>query len=462
MKAKNMKNKNILVFMATLVVIVGVSILAYLACTSVGKGQSTSVSQEVENASTDTSNTEGQSEGSVNETDSEGNEVTSQEVGVKRNSIKLGLDLQGGVNIVYEPKDYSPSDEEISAAKAMIQKRLDAKGYTEAEVTVEGSNRLRVDIPGVEDPQKAIEEIGAAGMLRFLDLEGNEIVTGTNISKASAYQNSATGEYYVGIEMDSEGTEAFSNFTKESVGSPILIMLDETILSMPTINAHITDGSGMITGNFTLEEAKDLADSINAGALPFALEATSAMGIGAKLGLDALNTSLLAGVIGFVIISIFMIAMYRICGVAADLALILYVGLLILVLSAMNATLTLPGIAGILLSVGMAVDANVIIFVRIKEEIKLGRSVRAAVDAGFDKAFSAILDGNITTLIAAGVLYIFGTGLIKSFATTLGIGILISMFTSLVVTRIILKAFVGMELRKPSLYVNTKKLSKEA
>lgn len=450
MKGKNTKAKSILVFLCMLAVIAAVSCLAYLACMNVGVGQKTTqaeVTQEVQQ----------------DETKAEDEAVEPVQKSFK--TIKLGLDLQGGVNIVYEPKlDRAATQEEIAAARTMIQKRLDAKGYTEAEVSLEGSNRIRVDIPGVEDPQKAVEEIGAAGMLRFLDADGKEIVTGKNVAKADAqgYNDNGQTKIVVNVEMDSEGTQLFSDFTKDHIGSQIFILLDETLLSMPTIQAHILDGKGMITGNFTIEEAQDLADGINAGALPFALEPVNSMGIGAKLGLDSLNSSMLAGIIGFILILIFMVAVYRICGVAADIALVFYVALLILVLSAMETTLTLPGIAGILLSIGMAVDANVIIFARIKEELALGRSVRAAIDAGFDKAFTAILDGNITTLIAAVVLYIFGTGLIKSFATTLGIGIVISMFTAIVITRVILKSFINMEIKKPSFYANLKKYSKEA
>ena len=418
MKGKNTKAKSIFIFLGMLILVAAISGLAIFAC--LGEG---------------------------------------------RSSIKLGLDLQGGVNIVYEPKlDREPTEEEMSAARLMIQKRLDAKGYTEAEVSQEGSKRIRVDIPGVEDPQKAIEEIGAAGLLRFVDSEGNEIVTGKNVKKAlpQAYSTNTGTEVVVSVEMDSEGTKLFSDFTKDHIGEPITILLDETFLCQATIEAHISDGKGQISGNYTLDKARELADGINAGALPFALEPVNSMGIGAKLGLDSLNASLIAGLIGFIVILIFMGVMYRLCGLAADIALILYVAILVLVLSAMEATLTLPGIAGILLSIGMAVDANIIIFVRIKEELSLGRSVRSAVNAGFSKAFSAILDGNVTTLIAAVVLYIFGTGLIKSFATTLGIGIVISMFTALVVTRILLKALVNMDIRKTSFYAMLKKQSKEA
>ncbi|MDF2877455.1 MAG: secD [Clostridia bacterium] len=461
MKGKNTKLKSIFLFILMLIVIAGAAYLAYSASMNVGKAQKTTEVEQVEQTPEEATEVEGQAaeaEGQEAEGDSE--EAAVPEVKKAQNTIKLGLDLQGGVNIVYEPKlDRKPTGDEMSAARTMIQKRLDAKGYTEAEVSLEGNDRIRVDIPGVEDPQKAIEEIGAAGMLKFLDQEGKEIVTGKDVTKATPQgtsQNGAT-QVVVSVEMNEAGTKLFSDFTKNNIGQPIFIMLDETLLSYATINDHILDGKGMITGNFTPEEAKELAEGINAGALPFTLDPVNSNGIGPKLGMDSLNTSLKAGAIGFIIILIFMVAFYRICGIAADLALIFYISLVILILSAMGATLTLPGIAGILLSVGMAVDANVIIFVRIKEELVLGRSVPAAVDAGFNKAFSAILDGNVTTLIAAAVLYIFGTGLIKSFATTLGIGIVVSMFTAIVITRMLLKAFISMRIKNPALYAAVKK-----
>ena len=514
MKTRNTKCKSVWILILLLVVISCVSGLAYVACRSIGQNQSTEINkqagsttepaagteentEEADNVKEQTDTTEEQSETRVDENaegsndananlenNKESNEATNSEdeavVTTKkegffdRNKIKLGLDLQGGVNIVYEPQlEENLSDEDLAAsmqaAQALIQKRLDAKGYTEAEVSIEGTKRLRVDIPGVEDPQKAVNEIGAAGMIYFYDqpilMENQEvtpILTGKNIANARATQNTQSGEYSVAIQLDDEGTKIFDEYTAAHQGESIYIYLDNTLLSYPTLSAHITDGSGVITGDFTLEEAKDLANGINAGSLPFTLEAISATGVGAKLGIDALHSSLLAGVIGFVIIMVFMLVMYRMCGLAADIALVLYVGLMILVLTVMNATLTLPGIAGILLSIGMAVDANVIIFARIKEELGVGRSVRLAVDAGFSKAFRAIVDGNITTLIAAGVLYFFGTGLIKSFATTLIVGIVISMFTALVVTRIALKAFVGMNIKKPTHYARLKKLGKEA
>lgn len=459
MKFKNAKVKSIFIFILTLVVIAGVSFVAYKASMNVGKSQQKAQVEETA-AKEDEASKQGEEATTEGTAQVEDGQASDEKKTVVNNTIKLGLDLQGGVNIVYEPKiEGTPTADQMSAARTMIQKRLDAKGYTEAEVTLEGTKKIRVDIPGVADPQKAIQEIGAAGMLRFLDQEGKEIVTGKNVTKATAngVQDNGQSKIVVSVEMDKEGTKLFSDFTKNSIGQPIYIMLDETMLSFATIQAHITDGKGMITGNFTAEEAKELADGINAGALPFTLDPVNSSGIGPKLGMDSLRTSLTAGIIGFIIILIFMVAFYRICGIASDIALVLYVGIVILVLSGMGATLTLPGIAGILLSIGMAVDANVIIFARIKEELVVGRSIRAAVDAGFHKAFSAILDGNVTTLIAAGVLYIFGTGLIKSFATTLGIGIIVSLFTALTVTRVILKSFIGMNIKNPALYAAFKK-----
>ena len=537
MKAKNKKLNSILTLIVLFVVIGCVTFFAYKACKSVGKGQSSDVNQVTTEAATNTEATDAEASESPEATEeakasespeateeakasespeateeakasespeateeakasespeaTDGAEVTEspeatdeakdkETTKVKKpgffdtNKIQLGLDLQGGVDIVYEPQlDEGMSEEELASAmqgaQALIQNRLDTNGYTEAEVAIEGTTRLRVQIPGVEDPQKAIDEIGAAGMLYFYDqpilAEGqkvNTILTGKNIKSARAAQNSQTGEYVVSIQLDDEGTKIFDDYTANHLGETIYIYLDDTLLSYPSLSAHITDGSGQISGHFTLESAKKLADGINAGALPFTLTAISADSVGAKLGTDALRTSLLAGIIGFIIIMVFMAVMYRICGIAADIALVLYVGLEVLVLTMMNATLTLPGIAGILLSIGMAVDANVIIFARIREELNTGKSVRLAVEAGFDKALRAIIDGNITTLIAAAVLYFFGTGLIKSFATTLIVGIVISMFTALVITRLVLKSFVGMNIKKPTLYAKINKTGKEA
>lgn len=370
-------------------------------------------------------------------------------------SIKLGLDLQGGVNIVYEAAIEDPTADDMAAALEMIQTRLTKEGYTEADAAIEGSNRIRVDIPGVEDAQEAINSIGAAAMLEFRDMEGNVILTGRDVKKASFQSyvdNLGMQQNGIGLLFNDDGKKVFADYTKDHVGEYMTIALDDQILGQPVIQQPIPTGEASISGSYTAEEAQQMADRIQSGSLPFALKVISSNGVGAKLGMGALNSSLLAGSIGFAFIMIFMIALYRVSGVAADLALILYIAVVIMILSLTGSTLTLPGIAGIILSIGMAVDANVIIFTRIKEELALGKSVRSAVDAGFSKAFSAIVDGNVTTLIAAVVLWALGSGVIRSFAQTLGIGIAVSMFTALVITKTLLKLILGMGIKKPSLY----------
>lgn len=374
-------------------------------------------------------------------------------------NIRLGLDLAGGVNIVYEADKENPTSAEMAAAKELIQGRLDRGNYTEAEVSIEGEKRLRVDIPGVDDPEKAIEDIGSTALLQFISPEGEVILTGNEVKDARRdviTDNNGISRPVVVVEFNDKGRDAFAEATQKYINQVIVIALDETIISYPVVEDVITTGTAFISGNFSIEEADELAARIKAGALPFKLNVLQSKSVGAKLGTDALNTSLKAGLIGTILVLLFMLIFYRVSGLAADIALIFYCGTIIVILSAMEATLTLPGVAGIILSVGMAVDANVIIFERIKEELNSGKSIRAAVDAGFSKAFSAILDGNITTLIAAAILFWLGTGLIKSFAQTLAIGIILSMFTALVVTRIIIKQFVNIGLKNPKLYCANK------
>lgn len=374
-------------------------------------------------------------------------------------NIRLGLDLAGGVNIVYEADKENPTSAEMAAAKELIQGRLDRGNYTEAEVSIEGEKRLRVDIPGVDDPEKAIEDIGSTALLQFISPEGEVILTGNEVKDARRdviTDNNGISRPVVVVEFNDKGRDAFAEATQKYINQVIVIALDETIISYPVVEDVITTGTAFISGNFSIEEADELAARIKAGALPFNLNVLQSKSVGAKLGTDALNTSLKAGLIGIILVLLFMLIFYRVSGLAADIALIFYCGTIIVILSAMEATLTLPGVAGIILSVGMAVDANVIIFERIKEELNSGKSIRAAVDAGFSKAFSAILDGNITTLIAAAILFWLGTGLIKSFAQTLAIGIILSMFTALVVTRIIIKQFVNIGLKNPKLYCANK------
>lgn len=371
--------------------------------------------------------------------------------------IRLGLDLKGGVNIVYEAdvkKD--PDQKDMNAAIEMIRVRLDREGYTESDVAQEGARRIRVDIPGVKDASQAVREIGATAQLSFVGPDGEVALQGKNVKSATKqiYQDQRTGgsKIVVALEFDSEGTKLFAAATEKYINQPLSITLDDTVVSAPVVNSVISDGKATIEGSFNNEDADVLAGRIEAGSLPFNLNAISSNGVGAKLGMSALETSLFAGMIGVIFIMLFMLVMYKASGLAADLALCFYIALLIITLSAMKATLTLPGIAGIILSIGMAVDANVIIFARIQEELNIGRSVRVAVDAGFSKALSAILDGNITTLMAAGVLYYLGSGIIKSFAQTLAVGIIISMFTALIVTKMIVKLFINVGIQNPALY----------
>lgn len=371
-------------------------------------------------------------------------------------NIKQGLDLKGGVYIVYEAeKDGAPTAQEMAAAVSMLQQRVDYKGYFDAEVSQEGDRRIRVEIPGVEDAAAVVEEIGEAAHLTFRAMNddgtpGDVLVDGANVADADkAYQNNSI---VVTLNFDSEGAAAFSNATSNNIGKQIGIYMDDMLISAPTVQNAITNGQAVITGDFSAEEAEDLAAKIRAGSLPFSLTALEYNAVGARLGADSLSTSVKAGAIGVILVLIFMLIRYRVPGLLADVALIGYTAINLVVMSLFGITLTLPGVAGLILGIGMAVDANVIIFERIKEEVNAGKSVKTAIKNGFSKALSAILDGNITTLIACGVLLWLGTGPIKGFAQTLILSIVVSMFTALVVTRILLYTFVNIGVKSPKLY----------
>lgn len=371
------------------------------------------------------------------------------------NDIKLGLDLAGGVSITYQAVgDEEPSATDMSDTVYKLQLR--AQSYsTEAEVYKVGSNRISVDIPSVTDANKVLEELGQPGTLSFLDKDGEEVMTGSDVQSAQAgIQDKSNGqkEYVVQLTLTEEGSQKFAEVTAEQIGETISIVYDGETVSSPTVNSAITGGQCEIIGLESYEAAETLASTIRIGALPIGLEEISSEVVGAKLGQEAISTSLKAGAIGFVLVMLFMLVMYGIMGVAADLALALYVALMIFLLSAFQMTLTLPGIAGMILSIGMAVDANVIIFSRIREELALGKSVDTAIKEGFSKAMSAILDGNITTLIAAFVLWWRGTGTVKGFAQTLALGIVLSMFTALFVTRFVLNGLYNLGLSKPKMY----------
>ncbi len=370
--------------------------------------------------------------------------------------IKRGLDLSGGVSIVYQADKENVTDDEMRMATTLIQNRLDRKNWTEAEVARQGSNRIRVEIPGVDDAETAIEELGKTAQLMFVDEEGNVLLDGSMVEDASKEVGSVSGnsaaQPYVSLKFNEEGTAAFAEATKNNINKIIYIIMDDEIISAPVVNSVISDGNAMITGNFTGESAQELADLIKEGAMPFNLTVMEMNNIGARLGANAIETSLKSAVVGVALVLIFMLLVYRAGGFAADWALCIYMGLEIAVLSLFNVTLTLPGIAGVILSVGMAVDANVIIFERFKEEVSSGKTMRSAVKGSFSRALPAILDGNITTLIAAAVLYFMGTGTIKGFAVTLMIGIVISMFTAIVITRLIIMGIIGLGIDKPSYF----------
>jgi SecD/SecF fusion protein len=378
--------------------------------------------------------------------------IGSKEIG-GANKVKLGLDLAGGVSITYTTVKEGPSDKDIKDTVYKLRKRIDEKGYTEGEVYREGSNRINVDIPGVTDANKVLEELGKPGKLEFIGPDDVVILSGEDVKDANAkIVEGEVDPYIIALEFNKEGKQKFAEATKKFIGQRISIVYNGKSIMDPVVNQAIPDGNATISNMGSLERAEDMAANIRIGALPLELQELRSNVVGAKLGKAAVDTSVKAGFIGICIILLFMIIIYRIPGLAADIALVFYSALIVIILSLFNLTLTLPGIAGIILSIGMAVDANVIIFSRIREELALEKTLRASVKAGFKKATSAILDGNITTLIASVILFVMGTGPIKGFAQTLAIGIIISMFTALVVTRIILSAFVGIGIKNKKLY----------
>lgn len=379
--------------------------------------------------------------------------VGENKTGAAKN-IPLGLDLAGGVSITYQAKGETPSAEEMNDTIYKLQKRVE--GYsTEAQVYPQGDDRINIEIPGVTDANAILEELGKPGSLSFQDMSGNELLSGTDIktAEAKAYKdNLNNNDYEVALTLTDEGAEKFAEATAANIGSRIAIVYDGETISAPTVQTAITNGNAAITNMESYESAEQLASTIRIGSLKVELEEIQSKVVGAQLGADAIRTSLLAGIIGFALVVIFMIIMYRLPGVAAGIALTSYVGITLGLLNAFEITLTLPGIAGIILGIGMAVDANVIIFARIREEIGAGKSVKGAIKTGFQKALSAILDGNITTLIAAIILSLKGSGSVKGFAHTLALSIVVSMFTALVITRLVMNAFYALGLQDAKLY----------
>ncbi|BDF33488.1 protein translocase subunit SecDF [Lachnospiraceae bacterium] len=374
-------------------------------------------------------------------------------------NIKLGLDLAGGVSITYQVKDKNPSEEEMRDTIYKLQKRVEQYS-TEANVYQEGDDRINIEIPGVSDANTILDELGKPGSLSFQTQDGETVITGSDVKTASARageDDMGNKEYSVELDLNEEGTKKFAEATEANVGKTISIIYDDETISSPTVQTAITGGQAYITGNFSYEEAENLASTIRIGGLKLELTELRSNVVGAQLGEQAISTSLKAGAIGLAIVFLFMICVYLLPGLASSLALIIYTGLVLVILNAFNVTLTLPGIAGIILSIGMAVDANVIIFARVREEMSKGKSVRNSLKTGFQKAMSAIVDGNVTTLIAAAVLWFKGSGSVKGFAQTLAIGIIVSMFTALVITRMIIYAFYAVGLRKEQLYYRPRK-----
>lgn len=377
--------------------------------------------------------------------------------GAARNII-LGLDLSGGVSITYQAKEDNPSAEDMSDTIYKLQQRVE--GYSEeAQVYQEGNNRINIEIPGVSDANAILEELGKPGSLEFTDPEGNVVLDGTDVAEAEggvAQDDTGNNQYVVSLQLTTEGTKKFAEATEENLGQQISIVYDGEVISAPVVQSVISDGRAQITGMESIEEARNLASTIRIGSLSLELEEVRSNVVGAQLGTEAIHTSLIAGAIGLGLVMIFMIVVYSLPGVVAAWALLIYTALELVMLNAFDLTLTLPGIAGIVLSIGMAVDANVIIYARIREEIAAGKSVRNAIKTGFQKALSAILDGNITTLIAAAVLGMLGTGSVKGFAMTLALGIVLSMFTALVISRLIVNAFYAVGLQDEKLYGRAK------
>lgn len=387
-------------------------------------------------------------------------------IGVKgifdEGGVTLGLDLAGGSVIVYEAQADNPSASEMDAVVVMLQNRLDTLNYSEATVTKSGSKRIRVEIPSISDPEKAVQLLGATAKLEFKDSDGNVVLEGSDIEYATAqYGDVGKGysEYHVALKFKEEAVKKFSDATAAAAAKGsgsgqnyISITLDGEVKSQPSVEQRLNESTCVISGSFDADSSAYLADVITAGQLPFALKDVQLQSTGPLLGERSLETSLLAGVIGTALVMIFMSVYYRLPGVISVIALIGYIALNCITIVLFKINLSLPGIAGIVLSIGMAVDANVIIFERIKEELQMGKTAKNALKSGFSRAFSAIFDSNITTIIAALVLWYFGSGPIQGFAITLFIGVVISMFSAVVLSQSLLRSCIDLGMKNPKLY----------
>ncbi len=357
------------------------------------------------------------------------------------NNLDLGLDLRGGLRVVLQAQEKPGepiTDDTIQKAVGIIRDRVDSLGVRETSLYPQGKDRVVIEIAGEDDPEAAVDILKNVAQLEFQDEQGNVLVSGKNLTDAQARVNPNTQEAYVELKFDKAGADLFAQATTANVGKPLVIVLDGKPISAPIVNQAITDGNAIIEGNFDAKEAQDLAVLLRSGALPVSFNVLEKRSIGPSLGADSLEKSLKAGMIGILAVFLFMLGYYRLPGLIADISIVLY-GLLVLgSMVLLNAVLTLPGIAAFVLSIGMAVDANIIIYERIKEEIRWGKTLQAAIDAGFKRAFWTIFDSNLTTLMVTVVLMYFGTGSVKGFAVTLSIGLIINMFTALTFTRYLL------------------------
>lgn len=382
--------------------------------------------------------------------------------------IRLGIDIKGGVHTtLYPPENVTPTSDQLETAKSIIEKRLDNRGIFDRTVTIENDKgRIIIEIPWAQDekefnPQKSVDEIGKTALLTFQEVDedkkdqngnylptGRIVLQGTDVVDAQPEKSTQSGAMEVSLKLNATGATKFEEATGRLVGKRIAVFMDDQLIVAPTVQTKISGGSAVITGQRDTAEAKDLANTIRSGSLPFKLEAREINSISPQLGEGALRVSIQAGIVSFILVCIFMLGYYRLPGILANLALLGHTVIQLLFISWFGVTLTLPGIAGIILTIGMGVDANVIIFERVKEELRNGKTLRAAIDVGFKRAFAAVFDANMTVLITAVVLYMFGTGPIKGFAITLALGVILSFLTAVTASRIMLKSMAGVDIAK--------------
>ncbi|MGN0181306.1 MAG: protein translocase subunit SecD [Candidatus Ornithomonoglobus sp.] len=395
--------------------------------------------------------------------------------------IRQGIDLAGGSVISFQANADNPSDSEMETVRSIYETRLNGAGYTESRISIGEGGKITIEIPSgsnsateeeadsmsaTEQTDAAVELLSQVAKLTFQDADGNVVLNGDDVTSAKSIygqpSQNANSQYYVQVEFTSEGSKKFAEATgtaaaKASPNNIIKIVMDDTVVSSPRVQEKIDSTSCVITGDFTAEEASMLANQISSGNLPFEMTKISQETVGAELGRDALPTSLTAAAIGIFLVMLFMIWRYRLPGLIADISLLIYVGLISLAMGVFRVNLSLSGIAGIVLSIGMAVDADCIIFERMKEELAAGKTIRASVEAGFNKAFSAIIDSNVTTIISCVVLYMSGIGTVTGFATTLGIGVVLSMITAIIITKFLMRNLVNIGASNKNLYFNAKK-----